>query len=664
MLFKFPFYFQYDSMQCGIACLQMICKHFGKKYTIADLSKICSVSAQGVSLHAINNAAQTLGFRTVSIKIDCATLARTPLPCILHWKQNHFVVLYKVRKKHIFYIADPSRGLLKYKIEDFKKHWINSKYEGKGIAMFFEPTPKFYSYETQTIENEKNFVHSLFHSVQKHQKDYGKLALTLLIISLLQIAFPFFTQSIVDVGIRNRDIKFILLVLMGQMLLTIGRAANDFAHRWILLKTSHHIGITLISAFFTKLLNLPMSFFDTKLMGDLMQRMSDYKRVSNFMTQHLLNLAYAMISFIVFSIILYFYSHVIFIVFFLSCLIHASWIALFFKKRKALDYELFEQQAINNNKTYDILNCMQEIKLQNCEQRRKNDWERTQNSLLSVQSRTLKVHQIQEIGCTLINEIKNICITIIAAMAVIKGDMTLGMMLATQYIVGQLRSPIERLLSFAYSLQDVKISMERINEIQTISDEDANIECLKNIDSNYEGILLKQVHFKYCSHESGDTLHNINIHIPHGKVTAIVGASGSGKTTLLRLILGYYAASNGSICIGKTNIQKLNKKWWHRQCGVVMQDGAIFSDTIARNIATNDKCIDYKRLLKAAQMACIVDFVMSLPLQFNTKVGRDGVQLSQGQKQRILIARAVYKNPRYIFLDEATNSLDADNEKK
>ena len=481
--------------------------------------------------------------------------------------------------------------------------------------------------------------------------------------SLLQLVLPFLTQSIVDIGIKNQDIGFVWLILLGQLMLTISRTAIDFIRRWLLLHISLRINISLVSDFFIKLLKLPMSFFDTKLMGDLMQRINDHSRVNNFLTQQTLNITFAMLTFVVFSVVLFFYNKLVFAIFLLGSILYGGWMTLFLKRRKVLDYELFEQQAINNNKTYEFITSMQEIKLQDCEQRRRWEWEDTQADLFGVQMKSLKLQQTQEAGSIFINEVKNIIITVVAATAVIHGQMTLGMMLAVQYIIGQLNSPVEQLMNFFYSLQDVKISLERINEIHQMDDENGKEGLKTSIENKDEGIDIKNIMFKYDPHTLHKTIDDVNIHIPQGKVTAIVGASGSGKTTLIRLMLGYYPVLEGQINIGNTDINTLNKKWWRRQCGVVMQDGIIFSESIARNIAVDDGDIDKERLLKAAEIACIKDYVMALPLKFNTKIGRDGVGLSQGQKQRILIARAVYKNPDYIFLDEATNSLDANNER-
>ncbi|WP_418634329.1 peptidase domain-containing ABC transporter [Segatella hominis] len=664
---KITIIFQHDSMQCGIACLQMVCKYFGREYSLDSLSKLCFATTEGVSMLGINEAANTLGLHTISARVTTTMLGKAPLPSILHWDQNHFVVLYKVKKGKKFYVADPGKGLVTYGLDEFKQHWISTKSNGedKGIAMFLETTPAFFTYKMEDEEHikEKRSFRFLLGYVRKYRKYFGQIILGLVVGSLLQLVLPFLTQSIVDVGIKNQDIGFVWLILLGQLMLTISRTAIDFIRRWLLLHISLRINISLVSDFFIKLLKLPMSFFDTKLMGDLMQRMNDHTRVNNFLTQQTLNITFAVLTFVVFSVVLFFYNKLVFTIFLLGSILYGAWMTLFLKRRKVLDYELFEQQAINNNKTYEFITSMQEIKLQDCEQRKRKEWEETQVNLFRVQQKSLKLQQTQEAGSIFINEVKNIVVTVVAATAVIQGHMTLGMMLAVQYIIGQLNSPVEQLMNFFYSVQDVKISLERINEIHQMDDENGKDGLLTDLDHPEDGIHISNIMFKYDPHALRKTIDGVDIHIPQGKVTAIVGASGSGKTTLIRLMLGYYPVLEGKITIGDTDINQLNRKWWRRQCGVVMQEGVIFSESIGRNIAVDDAEIDQERLMRAAEIACIKDYVMVLPLKFNTKIGRDGVGLSQGQKQRILIARAVYKNPDYIFLDEATNSLDANNER-
>lgn len=651
-------------MQCGIACLYMVSKYFGREYSMETLSKICFATNEGVSFLGINEAAGKLGLHTVCGRVDIDMLCKAPLPCILHWNQNHFVVLYKVKRGKKFYVADPGKGLVTYNIDEFSSHWISTLSDGneKGIAMFLKTTPAFFEHKSE-VDRKKHSLRFLMGYFRQYSRYFWQIVLGLLVGSLLQLALPFLTQSIVDVGIKNQDIGFIWLVLLGQLMLTVSRTAVDFVRRWLLLHISMRINISLVSDFFIKLLKLPMSFFDTKLMGDLMQRMGDHNRVEKFLTDQTLSVMFSMISFVVFGIVLFLYNHLILYIFIAGSIIYGGWITVFLRRRSVLDYMLFEQQAINNNKTYEFITSMQEIKLQDCEQRRRWEWEDVQADLFGVQMKSLKLQQTQEAGSIFINELKNIVITVISATAVIHGSLTLGMMLAVQYIIGQLNSPVEQLMQFIYSMQDVKISLERINEIHSMVNEDSKGKNLHDITNPNKGIELDNIDFKYDPHSLKKTINGVSLNIPDGKVTAIVGASGSGKTTLVKLMLGYYSVSNGEIRIGGDNLENFNLKWWRRQCGVVMQGGVIFSESIARNIAVDDGDIDTARLEQASEMACIKEFVMGLPLKFNTIIGRDGVGLSQGQKQRILIARAVYKNPKYIFLDEATNSLDAKNEK-
>ena len=661
---NFTLYTQHDSMQCGIACLAMICKHYGKEFSIETLSRYCFASTEGVSLLGISEAANKLGLHSVCGRVSMEQMQQAPLPCILHWNQNHFVVLYKQKQGKKFYIADPGKGLITYNRKEFVEHWVSTRSQGeeKGIAMFIQPTPVFYEQEGEQQKEKRSFKF-LFGYLRQYRRYFGQILLGALVGCLLQLVFPFLTQAIVDVGIVQKNLNIIYLILLGQLMLTVSRTAVDFIRRWILLHISVRINISLVSDFFIKLLKLPMSFFDTKLMGDLMQRMGDHSRVEKFLTNQMLNVAFSLLGFVVFGGVLFSYNLPIFLIFLTGSVLYGGWIAFFLEKRKQLDYLFFERQATNNSKTYQFITSMQEIKLQDCEQRRRWEWEDVQADLFDVNQKQLKLQQTQEAGSVFINEVKNILITITAATAVVHGEMTLGMMLAVQYIIGQLNSPVEQLMAFLYSLQDVKISLERINEIHGMENEESRADALTEFADTDRSLYFRKVDFKYDPHHPRKTLDGVDVAIPQGKVTAIVGTSGSGKTTMVKLLLGYYRVLGGSITIGGTNLREYNPKWWRRHCGVVMQDGVIFSESIARNIAVDDGEIDKERLQRAARIACIEDYILSLPLKYNTLIGQDGVGLSQGQKQRILIARAVYKNPDYIFLDEATNALDANNER-
>lgn len=666
---KFPIYIQHDSMQCGIACLQMICKYYGKEYTLTQLSELCFATNEGVSMLGISQAAEKLGLHTICGRAITDQLSKVQLPCILFWNQNHFVVLYKVekcRKGNRYYIADPSKGRVEYTEREFKNGWLNTQSKGqeKGLAMFLNPTPAFgKDNENKKETKEERSFSFLFGYIKQHKQYFGQILLGLIVACLIQLILPFLTQAIVDVGIAHQNLTLIWLILLGQLVLTISRTTVDFIRRWLLLHISMHINISLVSDFFIKLLKLPMSFFDTKLMGDLLQRMADHKRVEQFLTTQTLSVMFSLLSFIVFGIVLFFYDWLIFVIFLAGSILYGLWIALFLHRRKILDYESFEKQAVNNAKTYQFITSMQEIKLQDCERRRRWEWEDVQADLFDVQMKNLKLQQKQDAGSILINEVKNIVITVVAAAAVIEGNMTLGMMLAVQYILGQLNSPVEQLMKFIYSLQDVKISLERINEIHEMKNEENQERQLTTFPNDKKSLIFKNVSFKYDPHNPQKTLDGISITIPYGKTTAIVGASGSGKTTLLKLLLGYYEVLEGEIRIGDNNLNNYNLKWWRQQCGVVMQDGVIFSESIAQNIAVDDGEISADRLLRAVELANIKKFITGLPLSYSTLIGQDGVGLSQGQKQRVLIARAIYKSPKYIFLDEATNALDAENER-
>ena len=507
---------------------------------------------------------------------------------------------------------------------------------------------------------------------KRYFKRYGRqlmmIGLALLMASMMQLVLPLLTQKIVDVGIKEKDIPFIYLILVGQLVLTLSRTLVDFWRRWLLLRVSMLINIAMISDFFAKLVRLPMAFFDTKLMGDLQQRMGDHQRVNSFITQQSMGMMFAAMTFVVFGIVLWTYHPLIFAIFLGGSVLYGVWLSLFLRRRKVIDYELFARYSENNGKTYQMLTAMQEIKLQQCEQRRTAEWQKVQNDLLQVQARSLRLKQQQEAGGIFVNEVKNAVVTVVAATAVINGQLTLGMMLAVQYIIGQLNTPVAQLMEFFYAAQDVKLSLERINEIHQTEEDDLDTWRCACYKKGTKEMRVEHVNFKYDPHSTRWILHDVCMIIPEGKTTAIVGASGSGKTTLMKLLLKYYPVCKedglGDIMLSGYNLYLYNIKWWHSRCGVVMQDGIIFSESIARNIAVGDGDIDWQRMKHAAETACLKDYVESLPLKWDTKVGRDGVGLSQGQKQRILIARAVYKDPDFLFLDEATNALDAKNERK
>lgn len=665
---------QKDAMDCGPACLAMIAKYFGSNPDIEQIRHNCALGRDGVSLLGISKAAEDIGLKTVSGYLPFHILAsEAPLPCIVYWNQNHFVVVYKIKKhrkeKYTICVADPGKGFVNYNRDEFCSHWTSTKTKGeeKGIVLLLEATEQFYVRREKKEEQKTNRIKFLWRYLKKYRRFFTQLILGLLFGSLLQLVFPFLTQAIVDTGIGGKDISFIWLVLMAQMMLLFSRTAIDFIRSKILLHISTRINISLISDFFIKLMKLPMKFFDTKLMGDLLQRIEDHRRVEQFLTSSSLSLLFSFFTFLVFGIVLAIYNLSIFFVFLLGTLLYAGWIILFLRKRRQLDYKYFEQAGRNRNVTYQLINGMQEIKLQGCEQRKRWEWEDVQADLFKVNLQSLNLKQTQQAGSITINEVKNILITVLAATSVIQGNMTLGMMLAVQYIIGQLNSPVEQLIQFIYSWQDVSISLDRMNEIHTEANEE-NIE--EHTRSSYTdktkdgySLTVRNLSFKYDIHSIKNILSDINVSIPNGKVTAIVGASGSGKTTLIKLLLGFYKPLTGDVWVGDANLKEYNLGWWHNQCGAVMQEGYLFSDTIARNIAISDDDPNIERIRYAARVANIADYIEGLPLGYNTMIGQDGQGISQGQRQRILIARVVYKNPMFVFLDEATNALDANNER-
>lgn len=663
---SFPFFYQHDSMDCGPTCLRMVAMHYGKHYSLETLRKRCEFSRLGVSMLGISQAAESIGLRSTGVKITFEDLRESNLPCIIHWNQNHFMVVYGFKgkgKRTKVLVADPSAGVNQFSEREFRNGWISTISRGKelGAALLLEATPEFRLAPGETLNRNK------FRFLFSYIKPYKQLALQLIIGliagSLLQLILPFLTQSIVDIGIGTQNIKFIWLVLIAQLALTLGMVFVEFIRGWILLHLGTRVNISLISDFLIKLMKLPIGFFDTKTTGDLLQRISDHKRIQNFLTGSSLNILFSMMNIFVFGAVLLYYSLTIFAVFFGASALYILWVNLFMKKRRELDHRTFAQNAANQSSLIQLITGMQEIKLNSCEKQKRWEWERIQAKLFNLSLKGLALGQYQEAGGTLINQLKNIIVTFIAATSVISGDLTLGMMLSVQYIIGQLNSPVNLIIGFIQQTQDARISLERLSEIHTKKDEDDQSMPLILDIPKESGIRISDLSFKYEGAGSPTVLNSINLEIPHGKTTAIVGASGSGKTTLIKLMLGFYQPLMGKIEVGNTPLTSFSMKEWRRSCGVVMQEGFIFSDTIANNIAPGEEYIDKALLHKAVSIANISTFIEHLPLSYNTKIGQEGNGTSQGQKQRILIARAVYKDPQFLFFDEATNALDANNEK-
>ncbi len=665
---KFPFYKQAESKDCGPTCIKIIAKHYGRVLNTQKLRTLSETTREGSSLLGLSDAVEEIGFRSLGVKLSLKKLDEVPLPCIVHWNKVHYVVVYKIkttrRGQMTIYVSDPAHGLITYTKEEFIKAWIGNNADEnteEGVALLVEPTPKFYN-DNLDEEDQKFGFKFISKYIFKYKAFLFQLALGLGAGSLLQLITPFLTQSIVDVGIKNQDLNFVYLVLIAMLSLFIGRTLIDVLRSWILLHLSTRINISLISDFFIKLMNLPISYFDVKMTGDLLQRINDHKRIEQILTMSSLNVLFSMVNLIVFSIVLIYYSIPIFGIFAIGSTFYFAWILVFFKKRKKLDYKRFSQISEEQSKVIELVNGMQEIKLHNAEKRKRWNWEFVQAKLFRISIENLALEQYQSVGSSFINELKNILITVFSAKLVIDGDITLGMMLAITAIVGQLNAPISQLINFLRELQDAQISLERLGEIHNKEDEEqAGDEKIKEIAEN-SGFEIKNLFFRYVGSDK-PVLENLNLSIPANKITAVVGVSGSGKTTLMKLLLKFYEPGEGQIFIGSHDLKNVSQKSWRDQFGVVMQEGYIFNDTIANNIAVGEDYVDKKKLAHAVDVANIKDFIETLPLSYNTKIGMEGVGLSTGQKQRLFIARSVYKNPKYLFFDEATSALDANNEK-
>ncbi|GAA4421093.1 peptidase domain-containing ABC transporter [Nibrella viscosa] len=726
---KFPHYRQLDMMDCGPTCLRMVAKHYGRSYTVQSLREKAQIGKEGVSLLGIAEAAEAIGFRSMGVKISFGKLAQeAPLPCIVHWGQNHFVVVYSIsgagkswmsritggRRPTVspdadaaplirpaletfpatedelviplkeqpqrtrtgapasdntgtVYVADPGKGLVTYTAEEFCQGWLSARTDGhaEGIALLLEPTPAFFAQEDEPT------THYGFERVLGYLWQYkpllAQLVLALAVGSGLQLLFPFLTQSVVDIGVNTQNLPFVYLVLGAQLMLMVGRLSVEFIRSWILLHISTRVNLNILSDFLIKLMRLPVSFFDTKQFGDLMQRIGDHHRIEAFLTGQTLTVLFSLVNLVIFGVVLALYNLSIFGIFMTTSGLYVAWVVLFLRQRRKLDFRRFDVAARNQSSLVQLIQGMQEIKLAGAERPMRWAWERLQVRLFRLQMRGLALNQIQTGGAFAINEGKNILITFLAAQAVINGQLTLGAMLAVQYIIGQMNSPVEQLVGFTQGLQDAKISLERLNEIHTLTDEEpADQPHLDQLPVG-KGLALQGLSFTYSGAGNEPVLRDINLYIPEGKTTAIVGMSGSGKTTLLKLLLRFYEPGKGEIRLGGTPqgeaaLRNVGHALWRSQCGVVMQDGFIFSDSIARNIAVGVDRIDGGRLEHAVRVANLREFIDSLPSGYHTKIGAEGNGISQGQRQRILIARAVYKDPQYMFFDEATNALDANNE--
>lgn len=668
---SFPNYIQYDMMDCGAVCLQIISKYYGRYLSQQRLRDLCHITHNGVSLLGISDAAEAIGFRTVGVKITWEQLkSDATLPCIVHWNQSHFIVVYKIIKKREGWkvcVSDPGGGLLEYPIDSFLKSWLQiknnraEKHEERGVALLLGPRPVFYNEEG---EEEKGIsLWKLIGYLRPYKSYIIQVLFAMLTASIISMIFPFLTQAMVDTGIGSSNISFVLMILIAQMCLVVGQMANNVIRSWLMLHITTRISISLISDFLNKLMRLPIAFFDSKHTGDILQRIHDYNRIQSFLTGALISTAMAVVTFLIYAIIMSSYNSSILIVFVIGSIFYLGWIEVFMKRRKKLDYMQFQEASANQSNLIQLVNGMQEIKLNNCERQRRWEWEHIQAKLFRISTRSLTLGQTQDIGGSLIDQTKNIIISFIAAEAVITGNMTLGAMVALQYIIGQLNAPLNQFVTFMQSLQDARISMERMSEIHEKEDEEnCSDDKIREIPKHAD-IELYNVSYQYDGPRSPKVIDNLTLKIPANRVTAIVGASGSGKTTLLKMLLGFYEPCEGEIRIDGRLLENYSISQWRKNCGVVMQDGFIFYNTIASNISLSDEKPDMKRVKEAARRGNISSFIDSLPMRYNTKIGTEGHGLSSGQKQRILIARAIYKDAKYLLFDEATNSLDANNEK-
>lgn len=658
MLKDFPFYPQYDEMDCGASCIRMIARHYGRFYSMEYLRELAYVDKEGVSLLSISDAAEYIGFHTLAATITYEQLQReVPLPCVAHWEHGHFVVVYKVTSKNVW-LADPAHGKVVLARDEFLKKWVERKQEDTevGTVLLLETTPTFFEREGQ--QPKRGGLRYLWQYFRNYKKLIRQLILGLFITSIIALVFPFLMEALIDSGVLENEPDLIVMILIAQLVLFGSQMFIEVIRSWILLHIGSRVSISLVSDFLIKLMRLPVRFFDTRHTSDILQRIYDNQRVEHFLSSTTLVSFFSAFNFIVFGFVLWYYDRTIFWIFLAATVLYIAWIIFFLRWRRDVDYRRFQQFAANQTSMLQLVQGMKEIKLHNAEKQLRWTWERVQAQLFRVSVDYLRINQIQRIGAAFINEGKNILITVVAATAVVENSMTLGQLVAIQYIVGQMNAPLNQFIQFIRAGQDAMISIDRMNEIHLMDDEE-ELEEKMNIIPEYGDLELEQVSFQYGGPHSPMILKNISLRIPKGKTTAIVGTSGSGKTTLLKLLLSFYKPTVGRVLLGDISLANIQSRIWRSKVGAVMQDEFIFSDTIAKNIALGAAIVDKQKLLKAVKVANIQSFVESLPLGYNTPIGQDGIGLSRGQRQRILIARAVYKNPDYIFFDEATNAMDA-----
>jgi ATP-binding cassette, subfamily B, bacterial len=659
-MLKFPHEFQLDAKDCGPTCIKIIAKYYGRFYSLSYLRDLCGITREGVSFLDISDACESISLRTKCIKIDFAALQTIPLPCIVHWNNDHFIVVYKITKKQVF-VSDPAKGLLKYSLPVFKEGWLGSTKTGTALAI--EPMADFKQRSAiDKMERKKTFENFLDYFTP-YKKSFINLFIVMLIVTVLQAFLPFISKSIIDVGIQTNDLDFIDLVLIANIAIIVSVLLSNMVRDWILLHITSRVNISLISDYLIKLMKLPITFFENKLIGDILQRAQDHERIRDFIMNNSLNFIFSILTFFIFGIILFVYNPILCLIYFTGSTLFILWVVFFLRFRKKLDWEYFDIHTKNQSYWVETIGSIQDIKINNYEKQKRWKWEALQVSMFKIDQKILRITNAQNLGAQFINQLTNLFITFYCAKAVIRGEITFGVMISTQFIIGMLNGPIMQFISFIQSAQYAKISFLRLNEIHELEEEEEN-ETNNSIKlPEDKSLMLRNVSFQY-NRNGNYILSNISMLIPQGKVTAIVGDSGSGKTTLLKLILRLYKPTHGELTMGNLNIQNINLKQWRDSCGAVMQDGKIFSDTIQNNIVLDDENIDYDRLKRAVTAANIASEIEAMPKGYQTMMGESGRGLSGGQKQRILIARALYKDPDYLFFDEATNSLDVINEQK
>jgi ATP-binding cassette subfamily B protein len=661
MLSSFPHEYQLDAKDCGPACIKILAKYYGQYYSLQYLRDLCGVNREGVSLLDIGYACEQIGLRTLSVKPTWEQLrTQVALPCIIHWDFSHFVVVYRISSRHV-YVSDPAKGLLKYGIDEFTRGWLGK--ETQWAVMIVEPMADFKQRVAGEKIERKKTLENFIGYFRPYRKSIINLLAVMLVVTVLQGFLPFISKAVIDVGIQTRDLTFINLVLIANVCIVLTVLLSSIVRDWILLHITSRLNIALISDYLIKLMKLPVSFFENKLVGDILQRANDHERIRNFIMNSSFNLIFSTLTFVVFSVILCIYNPIICLIFLIGNTLYVCWVLFFLRFRKKLDWEYFELVSKNQSYWVETIGAIQDIKINNYEKKKRWKWEAIQARLYKVNQKVLTISNTQNVGAQFINQLTNLLIIFYCAKAVLNGDITFGVMISTQFIVGMMNGPISQFISFIQSAQYARISFLRLNEIHQLEDEDEDESSNSIALPARKSLVLRNVTFHY-NRNAAPVLSNISLVIPEGRVTAIVGDSGSGKSTLLKLILRIYKPSAGELMVGNMNIQNIGLRQWRDCCGAVMQDGKIFNDTILNNIVLDAENIDYALLHNAVTAANIAQEIEALPQGYQTVMGEMGRGLSGGQKQRVLIARALYKNPDYLFFDEATNALDTINEQK